>query len=353
MNSTWKALTRVQWTTFWRDRQNVMWIVAFPLMFLVIFGFMFRDAGATTMKFVVTDDAPPLLASAAANGGGEYMEMSTVVSETEARDAVSNGKADAWLESNGDTLVVHYLASDTVKAGMIQGILGAVVDRANIEATGQPPKYTMQMEPLSKDSTTPLESMAPGLLGWAIVMSAAMTSAMGLVQWRNSGVLRRLQLAPVKVADIFIARSIVGVIIGLMQSVIFIAVARFLFGMDVSSSVWLAIPLVVAASLAFTAIGLIIGGISVSPESASGLTNLLVVPMAFLSGAFVPLQLAPEWLSWAARFTPTFYFNQGLIDTIVRDVGIEAILLPCGVTLLVAIVLYAVAFVTFRWEPRR
>lgn len=351
MNSTWKTLTRVQWTTFWRDKQNVMWIIAFPLMFLVIFGFMFRDAGATTMKFVVTDDIP-LLASAA-NDAGAYLRTSTVASESEARDAVSNGEADAWLEFDGDTLFVHYSTSDTVKAGMIQGILGAVVDRANIETAGRPPRYAMQMQPLSTDSSTPLESMAPGLLGWAIVMSAAMTSAMGLVQWRESGVLRRLQLAPVKVADIFIARSIVGVIIGLMQSLIFITVARFLFGVNVSSSVWSAIPLVVAASLAFTAIGLIIGGVSASLESASGLTNLLVVPMAFLSGAFVPLQLAPEWLSLVARFTPTYYLNQGLIDTIVRGVGVEAILLPCGVTLLLAIVLYAVAFATFRWDPQR
>lgn len=352
MNRAWQALTRVQWTMFWRDRQNVMWIVAFPLMFLVIFGFMFRDAGATTMKFVVTEPVP-VLNAAMAQSDGQYIETKTVDSDTEAQEAVSNGEADAWVEANGDTLVVHYSTSDTVKAGMVQGIVGAMVDRANIEASGVQPEYALRMEPLSKDSVSPLESMAPGLLGWAIVMSAAMTAAMGLVQWRNSGVLRRLQLAPVKVSDIFIARSIVGIIIGLMQAAIFILVAKFLFGMHVSSSVWLAIPLVVAASLAFTAVGLIIGGISVSPEAASGLTNLIVVPMAFLSGAFVPLQLAPEWLSSAARFTPTFYLNQGLIDTIVGGASVDSILVPFGVTLLAGIVLYAVAFATFRWEPRR
>lgn len=352
MNGAWTALTRVQWQTFWRDKQSVLWIVAFPLMFLVIFGFMFRDAGATTLKFVETADVPALT-DAVASGGRGYLQLERVGSEAEARAAVTNGKADAWLIADGDKVVVRYSTADTVKAGMVQGVVGSLIDRANVAATGVPPKYEIAVEPLEQEGVSPLEAMAPGLLGWAIVMSAAMSAAMGLVQWRNSGVLRRLQLAPVRVTDLFIARSIVGTVIGLMQAVIFVVVARLLFGMHVAPSAWLAIPLVISASLAFTAIGLIIGGISATPEAASGLTNLLVVPMAFLSGAFVPLQLAPAWFSTAALFTPTYYLNQGLISTIVRGAGIDAILVPCGATLLTAAVLYTIAFATFRWEPRR
>ncbi len=347
MPGSWQALTRVQWTTFWRGTQNVMWIVLFPLMFLVIFGFMFRGAGTSTLKVVTTGDVP--LFTQAVDG---YIETTPVASDEQARDKVVNGEADAWVVAEEDTLIVRYSTADTVKAGMVQGAIGALVDRANIAATGIPPKYEMVMEPFEDTSTTTLESLAPGLLGWAIVMSAAMSAAIGLVQWRNSGLLRRLQLAPVRVIDLFIARSIVGIIIGLMQSVIFVTVARFLFGMHVSSSVWLAIPLVIAASLGFTAIGLIIGGISPTPEAASGLANLLVVPMAFLSGAFVPLQFAPEWMTLAARFTPTFYLNQGLIDTIVRGAGVAEVWSPCAVMLICAALLYAVAFTVFRWEDR-
>ena len=41
------ALTRAQWHGFWRDKQNWFSMLAFPLMFLVLFGFLFRDAGAS------------------------------------------------------------------------------------------------------------------------------------------------------------------------------------------------------------------------------------------------------------------------------------------------------------------
>ena len=48
------ALARAQWVGFWRDKQNWFWLMAFPLMFLVLFGFLFRDAGASKSTLTST-----------------------------------------------------------------------------------------------------------------------------------------------------------------------------------------------------------------------------------------------------------------------------------------------------------
>ena len=52
------ALARAQWVAFWRDKQNWFWLMAFPLMFLVLFGFLFRDAGASKPTLTQIGSAP-------------------------------------------------------------------------------------------------------------------------------------------------------------------------------------------------------------------------------------------------------------------------------------------------------
>ena len=53
----------------------------------------------------------------------------------------------------------------------------------------------------------------------------------------------------------------------------------------------MAVPLVIAGTLAFLAIGLFVGSIAKTAEGGSGLANLIILPMAFLSGAFIPLEV--------------------------------------------------------------
>jgi ABC-2 type transport system permease protein len=66
------------------------------------------------------------------------------------------------------------------------------------------------------------------------------------------------------------------------------------------------IPLVVCGILAFMSIGLLVGAIAKTQQAATSIANLIILPMAFLGGAFIPLDLAPDWVrqaSYAAGMT--------------------------------------------------
>ena len=110
---------------------------------------------------------------------------------------VRKGDADVAVEMRGDTLVAHYTQTDQVKAAITQGTLDAFVDGANQAATGQPPRYTLRRERVEDRSLKTIQFVTPGLLGWAVAMSAAFGAAATLQGWRNSKLLRRLQLSPV------------------------------------------------------------------------------------------------------------------------------------------------------------
>ena len=56
-------------------------------------------------------------------------------------------------------------------------------------------------------------------------------------------------------------------------------------------------------------------------EGGSGLANLITLPMAFLSGAFIPLKSAPAWLVTVSKFLPMGYLVEGMKDVMVRGEG--------------------------------
>jgi ABC-2 type transport system permease protein len=112
----------------------------------------------------------------------------------------------------------------------------------------------------------------------------------------------------------------------------------------------MAVPLLAAGTFAFMAIGLLAGAVSKTVEGASGLVNLVILPMAFLSGSFIPLDVAPQWLQTVSLVFPLRYLNEGMLDVMVRGLAPSAALLPIAVLLGFAAVVGLIAVKVFRWE---
>ena len=142
------------------------------------------------------------------------------------------GDADVAVEQQGDTLVAHYTQTDQVKAAITQGTLRAFVDGTNVAASGAAADvHPAQAERVEDDSLDDHPVRHPGLLGWAVAMSAAFGAAATLQGWRQSKLLRRLQLAPVSTRTVVGARVAVTVAIALAQMAIFLGLGAAAFGL--------------------------------------------------------------------------------------------------------------------------
>jgi ABC-2 type transport system permease protein len=268
-----------------------------------------------------------------------------------ALDEVRKGDAGAAIEQQGDTLIVHYSSADQVTAASVQGIFNAFVNEANISASGVPPTYTLQTQQVEDESLKPIQFIAPGMIGYGIAIGAVFGAAMTLITWREKKLLRRLRLAPVSTATVVTSRVVVSVAVALAQLVLFVGISVLPFlGLQLSGAWYMAFPLVIAGTLAFLAIGLFVGSVAKTVEGGSGLANLITLPMAFLSGAFVPLESAPAWLATIGRFLPMTYLVEGMKDVMVRGEGPQAALLPIGILLLFAAVVTFIATRFFRWD---
>lgn len=350
--TAFRALSLAIVKGFIQDKTSVFFAIIFPLMFLVLFGGIFSDQSQSKVDMVVVGEVA-LIDDLPAGADAAFTETFDVEHSDDLDAAIGKvrkGDADVAIEMQGDTLVAHYTQTDQVKAAITQGALQAFVDGTNVALSGQPPTYSLETERVEDDSLETIQFVTPGLLGWAIAMSSAFGAAATLQGWRQSKLIRRLQLAPVSTRTVVGARVAVTVAIALTQMAIFIGLGTAAFGLTLTGSWWMAIPLLVVGTLCFMSLGLLAGAITKTTEGAVNAANIMVLPMAFLSGSFFSLDAAPDWLQALSLALPLRHLNDGMLDVMVRGEGPQAALAPMAILAGFAVVVTLIAARLFRWE---
>ena len=99
----------------------------------------------------------------------EVLEIEKTTDRAAALDEVRKGDADAAVEQNGSTVVLHFSAADQVKAATVQGLFNTLVQSGNLAAAGvTTPACTLQPQQVEDESLQTIQYVTPGLLGWAI-----------------------------------------------------------------------------------------------------------------------------------------------------------------------------------------
>jgi ABC-2 type transport system permease protein len=351
--SSLRSLSRAMALGFVRDRTSLFFTILFPLMFLMVFGLIFRDAG-TSRPEVLQVGAVPLLDNVQGEGRAGLEQVLALQRTDDLDDAlakVRGGDASAAVEQRGDQVILHFSAADQVQSGTVVAVFRDLVQQVNLATSPVPPRYTFAAEQVEDQSLKVIQYLTPGLLAWAVASGAMFGAALTLVTWRQKKVLRRLLLAPVGTGSVLGARVGVSVLVALAQAAIFIAVGSLpFFGLQLADSWWMIVPLLIAGTLAFLSLGMIAGSFTKTPEAASAVANLIVLPMAFLSGSFFPLQGAPAWLDALSRVLPMRHLVDGMLDVMVRGKGPLDVLPQLGILVGFAAVVGTIAVALFRWD---
>lgn len=332
-----------------RDKTALFFTFLLPLMFLVIFGLLLDNSSSRT-NVAVTGDGP-VVAALTSPQTKDAIKVTRVASAEEGRKKVTDGDVVASVSEAGGTVHVDYAASDQTQAAQALGTVDGVIAQANLRAAGvTTPEFRMDAKQVEDDSLGLIEFFVPGLLGYGISVGAVFGLAIALVQWRRSGLLRRLQLTPIATRDIALARIALHLVIALAQTVAFLLIGRFMFDVHLTGSWWMCIPLVLCGTLAFLALGFLVASFAKTQEAASAIANVVTLPMAFLGGSFFPVEMAPSWVQAISKALPLTYLTDGLKDVLVRGHGPGSAVMPMLVLLGTALVAGAVALRVFRWE---
>ena len=191
-----------------------------------------------------------------------------------------------------------------------------------------------------------------GMIGYGAANTAFSGLAITLVTRRELGILKRIRGTPLPPAVYLTAVLISITIVFAIQ-----VVSLFVLGRLLKSTPWpsqlLSLGLALALGAAtFAALGLAITGFIRSQEGSSAVLNVIVLPMAFLSGSFGETQHYPRVLRAIGAVLPLKY----LLD-LIKGIYLHGHQIwdePAAVAVLAAWGLFGmvVAVRTFRWEPR-
>jgi imidazolonepropionase-like amidohydrolase/ABC-type multidrug transport system permease subunit len=175
-------------------------------------------------------------------------------------------------------------------------------------------------------------------------------AGMRAVQDRETNVLRRFKVAPINAGPIIIASLVSGLVAFLPTVLLFVFFARVIYHMPVPHNLLSLVIFVCIGVVSFRAMGMIIAATVNSAQEAGILTQVLYLPMLFMSGATFPMTFMPIWLQKIAQFLPATYLFQGMQSILISGDSIAANLPAVTALLITLCVAVFIGIKLFRWE---
>src|ERR671914_1047742 len=329
------VLTVANIKSFVRDRAGIFWTLAFPILFVVLFGSIFSggDPDSFAVGWVDQDGTPAAtrlregfertglleLTDGELDASLEQMRAGDLDAVVVVPDGVGEAIAAATSgAAPGDpiSLAVYTDPSQQTQSATIQQIVGQIVNGTNQAISGRPPLLAVEARSLQTESITPAAYFVPSILGMAL-MQLGVFSAIPLVEQREKLILKRLGATPLRRWTLVGSNILMRLLIALVQSVLIIGIGAAAFGVTIVGSLVLVAGFVVLGSVTFISLGYVIASFARTEESANALTSIVQFPLMFLSGIFFPIDFMPEFLRPVAALMPLTYLGDALRQVMV------------------------------------
>jgi ABC-2 type transport system permease protein len=208
----------------------------------------------------------------------------------------------ASLQSAKRTVLQFFRTPQLLMLGTIQGALFLFMFRYIFGGAIQPGQ-----------GIDYVDFLVPGFLATGILW-LGMPAATGVAEDAATGVHDRLRSLPIPRASVMFGRSIADTALtswGLLVTTVLAFIVGFRLNANVAE-VALAVVVLLAAAYSFMWVFISIGLTSKSAQAATGTCTLLIVPLAFISAAYVPADTLPGWMQPVANNQPFTIFSNAL-----------------------------------------
>jgi len=181
----------------------------------------------------------------------------------------------------------------------------------------------------------------------AVVTMALTTLPATLVSYRESGVLRRMSTTPVNPVRLLVAQVVNNLAVAIVAAALLIGFGYLILGLTPPRNMLAFAGVFVLGTASMFGLGLLISALAPSAKSAPGIGSLLMFPLLFMSGMWVPREFMPTLVRQVGDFLPMAPFATALRDTWAGHAPQPLHLVVVAVTLLIT---GGLATRLFRWE---
>ncbi len=376
--NTFKELYLANWREFARDRTALFFTVAFPVIFILLFGFIFSSGGGVSadIGLAVQDNGPigeqlakqfeALPDTPAANpddkgpfegfkferGEAAALEQKLKDGDINAVIVIPAGFSDAVSQGQPASVELQVDQSSQTVAPILQGVVGNIVDQTDRALTNSPQLMHMEVRSVLADSINGIDFLIPGILAMSIMQLGLFATAQPLISMRTEGVLKRLGATPLPRTILLMSYIAMRVTIAVIQTGIIVGLGVLVFNVSVVGN-WFALAgWILLSTLMFISIGFFVAAISKTQEGGTALVNLINFPMLFLSGVFFPVDSMPDFLKPIIAAFPLTYTADSIRQVMIGSPPIHSQMINLLVQLawLLAMSVLAVRF--FKWDAR-
>jgi ABC-2 type transport system permease protein len=332
-------LTLVRFREFMREPEALFWVFIFPILLAAGLGIAFRNRPAEVLKIVAV--TPQLTQSLRQEKLLDVQELPPAAAE----EALRTGKAALLVEPGPGGVVFRY--DDTNPEGRTARMLA---DRAVQRVAGRADPVASSDELIREPGSRYIDFLLPGLLGMNLMGSAIWGLGFAIVDARRKKLMKRLIATPMPRHYYLLSFILSRLLLLVIEVGAVLGFGALVFHVPVRGS-WLDLAgLCVLGSLSFSALGLLIASRAQTIEAASGLMNLVMLPMWIVSGVFFSAQRFPDALQPVIKALPLTALIDALRANMLQGADFSQLAPELSILGAWLVVCFALALRLFRWR---
>ncbi|WIV49733.1 ABC transporter permease [Marivivens sp. LCG002] len=352
-----------------RDKVTFVMMIGVPIMQLLIFGYAINSDPRHLPTLVeMADEGPISRAILASMDTSTYFDFEGIVtSPEEGERALRDGTTSfvVVIPDGFERDVVRGLrpqillaadASDPAAAGgavaALSGIVDTVLSQTMTGALGYtapaPPPFGVVVHKFYNPEGKTSVNIVPGLLAVILSLTMVMITAVAIVREREKGTMETLIATPVRPFEVMTGKIMPYVLVGYVQTGVFLVVSRILFGVPFIGSpfaFFVGFNLYIVVNLA---LGFLISTVAKSQMQAMQVSFFTLLPTILLSGFMFPFAAMPNWAQTIGSVIPATHFLRLIRKVMLKGADLIDIAGDLTAITLIMLVIVGVALKRYR-----
>ena len=352
------AIAKAAFRSIMRSPSAVVFSLAFPLIFILVFGFIGGGGLSVDVGLAKGSDTSNYIYTALKSSG--VIRMNDKLPTDEMNKSLQKGSIDAIIKIKKNqsappfTIDVQYTHASLEKGNILKPILNNIIYQANTRGGQMPPPVAELKESTvhGREYKT-IDFILPGQLGFSLLSTGVFGTAFVFLSLRITLVIKRFFATPVQRYSIVLGEAIARISFALIGSLFIILIGHFAFGFTLIHGAVTVINMLLLSTLGvivFMGFGFVVSGIAKNESSVPPIANIITLPQFLLSGTFFSINVFPSWLQPISRALPLTYLNDALRKVAFEGAGLFDVTHQIFIMLIWGVVIYAVAVKLFKWE---
>lgn len=351
------ALAKASFRSIVRSPSAVVFTLAFPLIFILVFGFLGTGGIKVDLAVAPGSDLQNPVIKALEQTAVVHLITGKTTVEIEQR--LEKGTIAGVIDIHRNSVPmpaylanVKYTSAAMDKGNILKSILTNLMYTLNTRDM-KPSVAQISESTVHGRTYRTIDFILPGQLGFSLLSTGVFGTAFVFFSLRQTLVIKRFFATPVRRSSIILGEGLARIGFALLGAVFIILIGHFFFHFTLIHGIFTVLNMLVLSVIGlivFMGFGFVVSGIAKSESTIPPISNIITLPQFLLSGTFFSVETFPTWLQPISRALPLTYLNDAMRQVAFEGAGLWDVRQQILIMVIWGIGIYALAVKVFKWE---